>query len=138
MSDSNDVATTLENMMSHGIFDSEVIANSFRVRGWKFVLDPEQTTENGGAYQVRSPGGLSGIVNWYGKEAINGLTENAAFFMNEEAPPHMFLAWIFADQMGRLVLGKPFDENSDGTPVLSFFSFYDAYVALNSVPHQLT
>lgn len=141
MSDETDVAIQLENMMSHGIFDSEAVANAFRVKGWKFVVDPELDTNTGGGYVVRSPGGRQGLVNWYNKESINSLTENAAFFVDDEkAPPRMFLAWIFADQMGRLILNSAFDENPDGTENPPGITFENAYLAFkNSVtasPHH--
>ncbi len=127
--DREDVASQLEQMMSHGIFDAEVIASAFRSRGWQFVYDAQQDSETGGAYFLRSPGRHEGYVNWFSKETINQLTTNAAFFVEETAPKKMLLAWIFADQMGRLILGRGFDEDGMGNQLPPGKAFEGAYLA---------
>jgi hypothetical protein len=129
MTDQETVAVQLESMMSHGIFDAETIADTFRRQGWQFVYDAQQDSETGGAYFVRTPGRHEGYVNWFSKDTINQLTTNAAFFVEETAPKRMLLAWIFADQMGRLILGRGFDEDGNGNTLPPGKAFEGAYLA---------
>lgn len=129
MTDSQVVAAQLENMGSHGIFDSEYVAAQFRAAGWQFVHDPAQGSTTGGAYFIRTPAGIEGYINWFNASAINQLTSNAVFFVEDGGPQKMFLSWIFADQMGRLILGKPFDETPEGESLPPGRAFEGAYNA---------
>jgi hypothetical protein len=103
MSDIEQTIELLDTMMSHGIFDAEVIAGNLRMKGWKFVRDPESDSPSGGEYAVQSPQGHRGIVHWYNEEAIEHLTKQAGYFIQGKAPATMFLGWILARELGEIV-----------------------------------
>lgn len=133
----NDSVTTLERMMSHGIFDAEIIAAELRVKGWKFVDDPNIIqrqeidgieTVTGGAYSVKTPEGTGGYIDWMNEAGVTFWTGNAGYFIEGKAPQRMFLAWVFSDQLARLVLGKGFDESGDPPGIV----FENVYLAFKS------
>ena len=115
--DLDDSLHVLENMMSHGIHDAEIMAASLRLKGWTFTNDPDAASEMGlvgeGLYRVRTPEGKQGFVSWYGTQRIQELAGSAQFFVEGDVPMRLFLAWILADQLARIVLGKGFDENGE-------------------------
>lgn len=105
--DINDILAQMEQMMSHGIFDAEVIAANFRTNGWKFVRDPDLDDPEltGGKYVVRSPEGREGTVSWYTAAKVEELVGNSGFFMEGKAPRALFLAWILANELGFIIFG---------------------------------
>lgn len=113
MTDASQVTTTLNRMMSHGIFDAEVIASELRLLGWAFNWGEQNVNENGGVYFVRTPEGRQGYVQWYDKDSIVQVAENAGFFLQDTAPRKLFVGWVLADQLGRIILGHGFDENGE-------------------------
>lgn len=128
MSDTDQVVTTLNRLMSHGIFDAEVIAAELRVLGWAFNWGEENTNEQGGVYFVRSPEGRQGYVQWYDKDSIATVTGNAGFFLDGTAPRKLFVGWVLADQLGRIILGRGFDDNGE----MPGDVFKNAYAAFTS------
>ena len=105
MTDIQETVELLETMMSHGIFDAEIIAGNLRAKGWKFVRDPERDSPSGGEYLIGTPQGHTGYVHWYNEEAVEHLSGQAGFFIQGKAPATMFLAWIFARELGEIVAG---------------------------------
>lgn len=132
-----DSVVTLERMMSHGIFDAEIIASELRTKGWKFVDDSTVIqrreidgieTNLGGAYSVKTPEGNEGYIDWFNENGVKFWTGNAGYFIEGKAPQRMFLAWVFADQLGRIVLGKGFDETGDPPGTV----FENVYLSMKS------
>lgn len=105
--DITDIVDQMQQMMSHGIFDAEVIAGNFRSKGWKFVMDPDLDDPEltGGKYLVRTPEGREGHVTWFTKDRVEELIGNAGFFMEGKAPRALLLAWIFANELGFIIFG---------------------------------
>jgi hypothetical protein len=125
--DVEQILNQLEQMMSHGIFDAEVIAAKFRTDGWKFVRDPELDDPEltGGKYVIRTPEGREGTITWHTAAKVEELIGNAGFFMEGKAPRALFLAWILAQELAMIIFGIDVEESAGPNPGPMFKMVYE-------------
>jgi hypothetical protein len=131
--DVQQIQSVMQNMMSHGIFDAEVIAAQFRTQGWKFVRDPDldEPDLSGGKYLIRTPEGREGLISWFTAETVEQMVANAGFFMEGKAPRALILAWTFAQEMGLLLFAVDVKQAVGENPGPIFRTVYEWLEAAN-------